>query len=154
MGYSCKILLDSISETIKRITTFALTYPRIIHSEFMTHRVFSRNAASSRAIPAKRMRELVINETFLLAGNNFAKRLLTKILQILRKEIKMAKLNFTEYILRIEWMNRSKYEIFFKEVRDEDAIETMNKEIENHCPKNKMDEYNMNLYKIQWINGV
>jgi thymidylate synthase ThyX len=30
-------------------------YPRFIHSEFMTHRVFSRNAASSRAIPIKKM---------------------------------------------------------------------------------------------------
>ena len=30
-------------------------YPRFIHSEVMTHRVFSRNAASSRAIPIKKM---------------------------------------------------------------------------------------------------
>jgi thymidylate synthase ThyX len=30
-------------------------YPRFIHSELMTHRVFSRNAASSRAIPIKKM---------------------------------------------------------------------------------------------------
>lgn len=30
-------------------------YPRFVHSELMTHRVFSRNAASSRAIPIKRM---------------------------------------------------------------------------------------------------
>lgn len=28
-----------------------LKYPRFIHAEFMTHRVFSRNASSSRAIP-------------------------------------------------------------------------------------------------------
>ena len=33
------------------LLTLALKYPRFIHSEFMTHRVFSRNAASSRAIP-------------------------------------------------------------------------------------------------------
>jgi thymidylate synthase ThyX len=32
-----------------------LTYPRFIHSEVMTHRVFSRNAASSRAIPINKM---------------------------------------------------------------------------------------------------
>jgi thymidylate synthase ThyX len=36
-----------------------LMYPRFIHSEFMTHRVFSRNAASSRAIPIKKMMEQV-----------------------------------------------------------------------------------------------
>lgn len=33
------------------IATFELVYPRFIHSELMTHRVLSRNAASSRAIP-------------------------------------------------------------------------------------------------------
>lgn len=38
-----------------RITSFILTYPRFIHSELMTHRQFSRNAASSRAIPVERM---------------------------------------------------------------------------------------------------
>jgi len=37
----------------RRLTTMKLRYPRFIHSEFMTHRVFSRNAASSRAIPFK-----------------------------------------------------------------------------------------------------
>ncbi len=31
--------------------TVALTYPRFIHAELMTHRLFSRNASSSRAIP-------------------------------------------------------------------------------------------------------
>lgn len=35
--------------------TFELVYPRIIHSEFMTHRMFSRNAMSSRATPVKTM---------------------------------------------------------------------------------------------------
>lgn len=33
------------------LSTLLLRYPRFIHAEFMTHRVFSRNAASSRAIP-------------------------------------------------------------------------------------------------------
>jgi thymidylate synthase ThyX len=36
-----------------------LTYPRFIHSEVMTHRMFSRNAASSRAIPVEKMIEQV-----------------------------------------------------------------------------------------------
>ena len=30
-------------------------YPRIIHGELMTHRLFSRNASSSRAVPFKTM---------------------------------------------------------------------------------------------------
>lgn len=33
------------------LTTLELVYPRIIHSELMTHRMFSRNAMSSRATP-------------------------------------------------------------------------------------------------------
>lgn len=37
------------------VTTMELVYPRFIHSEFMTHRMFSRNASSSRAIPVKRL---------------------------------------------------------------------------------------------------
>lgn len=37
------------------IYTLRLRYPRIIHGEIMTHRVFSRNARSSRAVPVKTM---------------------------------------------------------------------------------------------------
>lgn len=52
---SAKVICDSKSPQGVRITTMELEYPRIIHSEFMTHRVFSRNAASSRAIPVGKM---------------------------------------------------------------------------------------------------
>lgn len=38
-----------------RATTFRLTYPRFCHAELMTHRVFSRNSSSSRAIPLRKM---------------------------------------------------------------------------------------------------
>lgn len=37
------------------IFTLRMRYPRIIHAEIMTHRVFSRNARSSRAVPVKTM---------------------------------------------------------------------------------------------------
>lgn len=57
---TAKIIEDSYipdSQSTKkyphRLTTFALSYPRWIHSELMTHRRFSRNASSSRAIPVK-----------------------------------------------------------------------------------------------------
>ncbi len=56
---SAKIIADSYSNNGQRLTTFELEYPRFIHSEFMTHRVFSRNAASSRAIPLNTMIKLV-----------------------------------------------------------------------------------------------
>ena len=60
--YQAKIILDSINTSGNRLTTFELSYPRFIHSEVMTHRVFSRNAASSRAIPNKKLIESVIND--------------------------------------------------------------------------------------------
>lgn len=43
----------------KEIITMELEYPRFIHGEVMTHRMFSRNAASSRAIPVSKMIEQV-----------------------------------------------------------------------------------------------
>jgi len=47
------VICDSISPAGIRLTTFHLRYWRAIHSELMTHRVFSRNARSSRAVPSK-----------------------------------------------------------------------------------------------------
>lgn len=54
-----EIIKDSVNSHNSRVTTYLLTYPRFIHAELMTHRVFSRNAASSRAIPVKKMIEAV-----------------------------------------------------------------------------------------------
>lgn len=56
------VIADSISTLGNRITTLQLKYPRFIHSEFMTHRVFSRNSASSRAIPVAKMIAQVQND--------------------------------------------------------------------------------------------
>lgn len=50
-----EIVADSISEAGDRITTFSLKFPRFILPQFNTHRVFSRNASSSRAIPTEKM---------------------------------------------------------------------------------------------------
>ena len=57
--FSAKVLADSVNPLGDRLTTFELTYPRCIHSEIMTHRLFSRNAASSRAIPLAKTLEMV-----------------------------------------------------------------------------------------------
>lgn len=55
-----KIIKDSYNpEMESRVTTFELVYPRFIHGELMTHRMFSRNAASSRAIPIDKVIELL-----------------------------------------------------------------------------------------------
>lgn len=37
--------------TGERITTLVAEYPRIIHSQLLTHRVFTRNGSSTRAVP-------------------------------------------------------------------------------------------------------
>jgi hypothetical protein len=60
MQFEANIIADSIASygghrIGARITTFQLCYPRFIHAELMTHRVFSRNAMSSRAIPIEKM---------------------------------------------------------------------------------------------------
>ena len=52
----------SPDEKKTRLITFVLTYPRFIHGEVMTHRAFSRNAASSRAIPVRKMLSAIIKE--------------------------------------------------------------------------------------------
>jgi len=62
---STKIVADSVNPQGDRITTFLLTYPRFIHGELMTHRMFSRNSASSRAIPFKKMIEMVEEDPFI-----------------------------------------------------------------------------------------
>lgn len=62
MSISARVICDSMSPDGRRLTTFVLTYPRFVHAEFMTHRVFSRNAASSRAIPSKKIRQAVIED--------------------------------------------------------------------------------------------
>ncbi len=53
--YKCKIICDSLSPQGDRLTTFLVTYPRIIHAQMCRHRMFSRNTASSRAIPFKKI---------------------------------------------------------------------------------------------------
>lgn len=60
-GISAKIIKDSVSEHGVRITTFELEYPRFILAELNTHRMLSKNSASSRAIPISRMNELVLD---------------------------------------------------------------------------------------------
>jgi len=61
---SAKVIADSINESGDRVTTLELEYPRIILAEFNTHRVFSRNTASSRAIPVNTMLKNIWNNMF------------------------------------------------------------------------------------------
>ncbi len=59
MTVTVQNILSSVAFNGTRITTLRCRYPRFIHSEFMTHRMFSRNASSSRAIPVQRLIESV-----------------------------------------------------------------------------------------------
>lgn len=62
---SATILADSKNEMGDRITTMKVVMPRIVLAEFNTHRMFSRNSASSRAIPTKKMLEMIGDNPFI-----------------------------------------------------------------------------------------
>lgn len=54
---TARIIADSISPEGQRMTTMEIEYPRFILAELNTHRMLSKNSASSRAIPVKAMHE-------------------------------------------------------------------------------------------------
>jgi hypothetical protein len=55
MTISAKLIADSVNPSNHRISTWEIEAPRFFWSEVLTHRELSRNAASSRAIPVKKM---------------------------------------------------------------------------------------------------
>lgn len=60
-GSSARVVADSISPAGHRVTTIEATMHRFVLAEFNTHRVFSRNSASSRAIPFRKQVERVVS---------------------------------------------------------------------------------------------
>lgn len=64
MSITARVVADSINPWNSRLTTMVVTFPRYILAEFNTHRAFSRNSASSRAIPFKKMLKAVQTDTF------------------------------------------------------------------------------------------
>ncbi len=59
-----RVIADSIATTSgTRMLTLEIEYMRFFHSEFMTHRMLSKNAASSRAIPVKSVHENIRHNT-------------------------------------------------------------------------------------------
>ena len=81
MGSSAKVLADSVSPQGIRVTTMEVVIPRPVLAEFNTHRAFSRNSASSRAIPVKKIIDRVETDPYIpsafslndkgMAANNF-----------------------------------------------------------------------------------
>ena len=56
---TAKIIADSINKYGNRMTTMEIEYPRFILAELNTHRMLSKNSASSRAIPVKAMHDFI-----------------------------------------------------------------------------------------------
>ena len=56
---SAKVIADSVCPQGVRMTTMEIEYPRFILAELNTHRMLSKNSASSRAIPVKSMHEFI-----------------------------------------------------------------------------------------------
>jgi len=65
MAYSARVLLDSHSPAGIRLTTLEVTFPRFVLAEWNTHRVLSRNSASSRAVPTSKLLEKVESDPVL-----------------------------------------------------------------------------------------
>lgn len=59
------IIADSINQQGNRLTTFVCTFPRIILSETNTHKMISKNSASSRAVPFDKMLKRVEEHPFI-----------------------------------------------------------------------------------------
>lgn len=65
MTFSATVLADSINDiNDHRLTTFEVTFPRIILAEVNTHRLLSRNSSSSRAVPTRRILEEIRDNPF------------------------------------------------------------------------------------------
>ena len=66
MTITAKILAHSYNpNTNTDVVTFELEYPLVIHAHLLTHRVFSRNTASQRAIPVKAMIKAVMENPYI-----------------------------------------------------------------------------------------
>ena len=65
MSYNATVLEDSISPDGVRLLTLEVVFPRFILAEINTHRMLSRNSASSRAIPPEKQIRRVLDEPFI-----------------------------------------------------------------------------------------
>jgi len=61
-GISAKIIADSISPNLSRLTTWELEFPRFVLAQITRHRVFSFSVASSRAIPTQKLIDTILTK--------------------------------------------------------------------------------------------
>lgn len=72
--YEANVLADSVAyPSGVRLTTLEVIFPRFILAEMNTHRMFSRNSASSRAIPTERLLDAVYHNPFIPIFNERVK---------------------------------------------------------------------------------
>lgn len=62
MTIRATLLADSVSFHGYRLSTFELEYPKFIHPQLMSHREFSRNVQSSRAIPTNKLIKNILDD--------------------------------------------------------------------------------------------
>jgi len=65
MAYNAEIIADSVSPEGQRISTIEVEMPRVLLAELNTHRMFSRNSASSRAIPTHKQIRRVLDDPYI-----------------------------------------------------------------------------------------
>lgn len=116
MNISAKIIADSKSEIGNRITTLQITLPKVLLAEFNTHRVFSRNFSSSRAIPVTKVTQLDSFKPLYYGKNKPGmqsqleeiedKELAEKIWDDAIEYCKNASLKLSELGLHKQWSNR------------------------------------------------
>lgn len=70
MTTSAYVNADSVGPNGCRLVTMVVTFPRFVLPEFNTHRMFSRNGASSRAIPVAKQIEQVKSAPFVPTAFN------------------------------------------------------------------------------------
>jgi len=74
MRYSVKLLADSFATTTEvRLTTLEIVLPRFLLAELNTHRMFSRNSASSRAKKPEDVIQQVLDHPFVPTMNKRVK---------------------------------------------------------------------------------
>lgn len=62
--YEARIEKDSITQYGERLTTFVVTFPRMVLAEFNTHKMISKSSASSRAIPVQKQIDRLYKDPF------------------------------------------------------------------------------------------
>jgi thymidylate synthase ThyX len=65
MSFNANIITDSKSPYGNRLSSVVATFPRYLLAEFNTHKMISKNSASSRAIPGKKLRESVKDNPYI-----------------------------------------------------------------------------------------